>query len=346
MKISFRADEGAFQSAACIRRYPEAVLTYKDVPYRSALVFNAGVIKKDGRYVMVFRNDAGDFDKEVLDGRTDLGLAHSEDGIRWKVAPQPCWEVHTEEISRVYDPRLQYIDGKYYLCFAMDTKHGTRGGIAVSDDLKQFSILSLSVPDNRNMVLFPEKIGGNYVRLERPMPVYSHGRDKFDIWISSSPDLVHWGNAEVLLATEDVPFCNDKIGPAAPPVKTEKGWLTLFHSVDIDPSRGKNGWEPSWKKRYCVGVMLLDLHDPTKIVGMSKKPLMVPETKAEKEGGFRNGVIFPCAMVPEEDGTVKIYYGAGDAVICMATANIGDLLALCTEPVKRHGAQGYGDGTK
>ena len=332
MAIYQKVDERMFKSAKCITRHPEIILSHKDCPYRSALTFNAAAVKKDGKYIMVFRNDVGDHDAQKLDPRTNLGLALSNDGLHWKVTDEPIWEVHTDEINRVYDPRLTIIDGRYYLCFAMDTKHGIRGGIAVSDDLKTFEILSLSTPDNRNMVLFPEKINGKYVRLERPMPMYGHNR--FDIWLSESPDLVYWGNSKLVLGAEDVPYCNDKIGPAAPPIKTDKGWLTLFHSVDIDDTRGKNGWEPTWKKRYVIGIMLLDLKDPSRVVGMSKLPLMVPETEIELKGGFRDNVLFPCALIPEDDGTIKIYYGVGDAIVCLATAKLTDLLALCTEPRK------------
>ena len=100
-----------------------------------------------------------------------------------------------EEVSRAYDPRLTVLDGRCYMCFAVDTKHGLRGGIAVTEDFEKFEVLSLTVPDNRNMVLLPRKIGGKYVRLERPFPVYSRGgQDRFDTWISDSPDLKYWGN--------------------------------------------------------------------------------------------------------------------------------------------------------
>ncbi|MBO7318857.1 MAG: glycosidase, partial [Clostridia bacterium] len=187
-------------------------------------------------------------------------------------------------------------------------------------------------PDNRNMVLFPEKINGKYVRLERPFPVYSRGgTDRFDLWLSTSPDLVFWGETELVLAVEDVPWANDKVGPAAPPIKTDKGWLTTFHAVDKNNRRRKNGWERAWKKRYCAGIMLLDLEDPTKIVGMSKLPLIAPETYYETQSGFRKHVIFPGGMILEDNGEVKIYYGASDTVECLATADVNDLIALCTE---------------
>jgi beta-1,4-mannooligosaccharide/beta-1,4-mannosyl-N-acetylglucosamine phosphorylase len=170
------------------------------------------------------------------------------------------------------------------------------------------------------------------VRLERPFPVYGRGGvDRFDIWCSDSPDLRYWGNTQLVLGVEDVPFANDKLGPAAPPVRTEKGWLTTFHAVDRDPSRGKNGWEDRWQKRYCAGIMLLDLEDPSKVIGMSKLPLIAPEAPYEVEEGFRTNVIFPGGMILEDSGEVKIYYGAADTVECLATAEVGELIKLCTE---------------
>jgi beta-1,4-mannooligosaccharide/beta-1,4-mannosyl-N-acetylglucosamine phosphorylase len=318
------------ESSPVIKRYENnPVLSYKDVPYNAALIFNAGVAKYQGKYVMVFRNDYGSVEERRLDG-TNLGLAFSDDGIHWEVQDKPCFDLKDEEILRAYDPRLTVMDGKVYMCFAVDTRHGIRGGIAVTEDFEKFEIISMTVPDNRNMVLFPEKIGGKYVRLERPFPVYGRGgKDRFDIWISDSPDLVYWGNSKLLLGVENVPYANDKIGPGAPPVKTEKGWLTTFHAVDLDPSRGKNGWESAWKKRYCAGIMLLELEDPSKVIGLCKDPLIAPETDYETIDGFRTNVIFPGGMILEDDGEVKIYYGAADTVECLATAHVDDLIKLC-----------------
>ena len=326
-------------SADCITKIEKPVLTKDDIPYDASLIFNAGVAKYKGRYVMVFRNDYGPTQETypAVRFKTSLGFAESEDGINWKVSEKPIFDnknlLPEDEIKRLYDPRITVIDGKPYLCMAMDTRHGIRGCIAeIDDNFEKINIISASAPDNRNMVLFPEKINGKYVRLERPFPVYSRGgRDRFDLWLSNSPDLVFWGETELVLAVEDVPYANDKVGPAAPPIKTDKGWLTLFHAVDKDESRGKNGWETAWKKRYCAGIMLLDLDDPTKIVGMSKLPLIAPENYYEAQSGFRKHVIFPGGMIPEDDGEVKIYYGASDTVECLATARVEDLIALCNE---------------
>ncbi len=330
----------ALRSCPCVSRYPaNPVLTCQDVPYDSTLVFNAGVIRYRGKYVMVFRNDHDPKPGGAFGG-TNIGLAYSEDGIAWQVAPKPCLEgkdarlaaqfgLKEGEILRCYDPRLTVIEDEIYMTFAIDTRHGLCGGIAKTKDFTEFEALSLTVPDNRNMVLFPEKVGGKYLRLERPMPVYSRGRDRFDIWLSESPDLVYWGRPSLVAGVEEFPFANDKIGPGAPPIKTDAGWLVLTHAVDLDPSRGKNGWEDAWKKRYCAGMMLLDLKDPRRVLGVYRKPLLAPETPYETQEGFRTNVIFPTGAVLEEDGTVKIYYGASDTVIALASAKVDDLVALC-----------------
>lgn len=322
---------GPLRSSPIVARHPaNPLLAAADVPYPTALVFNAGVAKYEGWYVMVFRNDHGSLAEQRLDGHTTLGLAFSRDGVRWDVEPEPCLQMGDEEILRAYDPRLTVLEGRCYLCFAVDTRHGLRGGIAVTDDFRDFEILSLTVPDNRNMVLLPELVGGMYVRLERPLPVYSRGgRDRFDIWLSDSPDLRYWGSSDLVLAVEDVPFANDKIGPGAPPVRTRRGWLTTFHAVDRDDSRGKNGWEEAWPKRYSAGIMLLDPDDPRRVIGLAREPLLAPEAPYETGGGFRNDVIFPGGMILEDTGEVKIYYGAADTVECLATAHVDDLISLC-----------------
>ncbi|OGF44961.1 MAG: glycosidase [Candidatus Firestonebacteria bacterium RIFOXYA2_FULL_40_8] len=318
-----------------MKRYSEnPILTSKDIPYASTMVYNPGVVKFKGKYVMVFRNDCF---KNKKYHHTDLALAFSHNGIKFKVENKPLSFMrdggYPGFASGAYDPRLTVIKGRCYLCFALDTFNGIRGGIAVTDDFKKFELLSLSLPDNRNMVLFPEKINNRFVRLERPFPVYGmYGKfkEKFDIWLSESPDGRYWGESRLVLGADKVKFSNAKIGPGTPPVKTKKGWLTIFHAVDIDENRKKCGWAGNWKKRYTAGVMLLDLKDPSKVIGISKTPLMVPQLPYEYETkGCRDNVIFPTGIILEEDGSVKIYYGAADTVIALATADINDLLNRC-----------------
>ncbi len=317
-------------SSPVIDRHPEnPVLAADDVPYHATLVFNAGVTRFQGRDVMVFRNDYGDAERKELHD-TNLGLAWSDDGVRWTVEAGPTFSIRTNEVRRAYDPRLTVIDDRCYMCFAVDTRHGIRGGIAVTDDLHEFEVLSLSAPDNRNMVLFPEKIGGRFARLERPFPVYGRGaKEAFDTWFSDSPDCRYWGNTHLVLGSEQVPWANSKCGPGAPPVRTEKGWLTTFHAV-TKVEDDLCSWHSGWRKVYTTGLMLLDADEPWKVIGMSRRPLLAPDPAYEYEvEGYRGSVIFPGGMILEGDGEVKIYYGAADTVECLATAHVDDLLELC-----------------
>ena len=343
--------EPILHTQSCIKKLERPILTGDDIPYPCTLVFNAGVAKVNGKYVMVFRDDyvAADAENPLKFSGTAVGIAISDNGIDgWKVKPKPLIDYQwykqkctnmlgkvekIKDIVRLYDPRITVLEGEMYLCLAMDTLHGLRGCIAkLSADFESYEIISASVPDNRNMVLFPEKIGGYYVRLERPFSLYGRKNKGFEMWMSKSPDLKFWGESELVLASDAVPFANDKIGPAAPPLKTPYGWLAVFHAVDIDPNREQNGpWSTKWNKRYTAGIMLLDLNNPAKIIGMCKDPLLVPELDYESEVGYRQNVIFPGGMILEDDGEVKIYYGAADTVECVATAKLDDLIALCLE---------------
>jgi beta-1,4-mannooligosaccharide/beta-1,4-mannosyl-N-acetylglucosamine phosphorylase len=218
------------------------------------------------------------------------------------------------------------------MSFSIDTRHGIRSGLAVTDDFKAFELLYLSVPDNRNVVLFPERQGGRIMRFERPFPVYGRTEpERFDIWFAQSPDGRFWGEHQFVLGVEHVPWANCKIGPGTPPIRTEQGWLSLFHAVDTQPDVVYPSWRDRWTKRYTAGVMLTDLDEPWRVIGRSPQPVLVPETDYELDG-YRGSVVFPCSMVPEDDGTVKVYYGAADTVTGLATGRIDDLLAAC-EPI-------------
>jgi len=322
-----------------IQRHPSnPVLAADHCPYDATLVFNAGVCKWAGRYAMIFRNDWGDFRAPGGGGNhgTKLGIAWSDDGVDWSVEGREITLPKPEGVRRNYDPRLTVLDGRAYLCFAQDTAWGVRGGLAVSDDpaLGEWEVLSLTLPDNRNTVLFPEKVNGRFARLERPFPVYGNPREghAFDVWYGESPDGIHWGGYELVIDRDAFPWCNDKIGPGAPPIRTDAGWLALVHVVDTDDDRKLLGWEPwGWKKRYTIAAVLLDLDRPWRVLGYSRQPVMVPETEDELDG-FRGSVLFPGGLLDEGDGTVKIYYGGADTVECLATAKIDDLVATC-EPV-------------
>ena len=317
-----------------IRRHPaNPVLSAKDVPYPAGLVFNAGVTKFKGRYVMVFRNDPGDPVKKELNGTPRMGIAVSDDGVRWKVENRLLFPDPAHPLFQAYDPRLTVVDGRLFLCFATGAFkgprfYGTCGGVAVTDNLVDWEVLDVSAPDNRNMVIFPERFGGRLARLERPFAGYLRPGDRFDTWLSFSPDGRHWGGARLVLGADEVPWVNNKVGPAAPPIRTTKGWLSFFHGVDVAEGRAW-GWDGKWNKRYSAGLMLLDPHEPWKVIGLSDGPVLVPEPQVPYEAaGYRDYVIFPGGMVLEPDGEVKVYYGAADTVEALATARLDDLLAL------------------
>ncbi|HEX2997502.1 MAG TPA: glycoside hydrolase family 130 protein [Anaerolineales bacterium] len=323
---------GPLHTSSIIHRHPQnPIFSAGHVPYPSVIAYNAGVVKYQGQYVMVFRNDYNwNEDKQKAIG-FQMGVAYSDNGIdNWRVHPKPIMEFEGgEEVLGSFDPRLTVLDGRVYITYCQFTRHGYRGTIAVTNDFEHIEIISSVVPDNRDIVLFPERIDNRYIRLERPFPIDSRSQRLYDIWISESPDLIYWGNSDLLLCVEDIPYANERLGAGNPPVRTPWGWLSLFHAVDNDPSRGKNGWEDKWTKRYTAGVMLQDLEDPRKVIAYSKEPLIAPEAPYEIQGGFRNNVIFPGGLIGEDSGEVKIYYGAADTTECLAITQLDELIEFC-----------------
>jgi beta-1,4-mannooligosaccharide/beta-1,4-mannosyl-N-acetylglucosamine phosphorylase len=316
-----------------LHRHPSnPILTADDLPYPGTLVYNPGVVRAPDRYVMVFRVDHGYSAERVGYGfaSIDLGIAFSDDGVSWKVQQRTVLgELKNQENLWAYDPRLMMIGDACYLTFCLDTRHGMRAGIARTTDFESFEVISLSTPDLRNVVLFPETHGNEYLRLERPFPIYLRRtwgqQDRFDIWLSRSPDLRHWGDSELLLAVEQVPYATEKIGPGSPPVRTEAGWLAIFHAVDTDPERCPSGWEGTWVKRYTAGAMLLDLDEPSRLIGISGEPILVPQEPYEITKGFRPNVVFPTGLVIDGD-ECRVYYGAADSFICLACGSTAEVL--------------------
>jgi len=305
-------------SSAIVRRYEgNPILAVKDVPYDCQHMCNSAPVVTDDGWAMVLRIDQ--------EGRQFLGLARSEDGLKWTVAPEPFMTPEGAEEDRIYDPHVTRIDGEYVVTYASDTSVGIRMGIAVTKDFRTAKRKHFSEPDNRDAVVFPEKINGLYCRLDRPFVRIYEKERPYDIWISFSPDLRYWGDHSLLLRWQDVYWGTHKIGPGPPPIRTDDGWLVIFHGSEMrDP--GPEGWA----KTYRAGVMLLDLQDPTKIVGRCEDPILEPEDKYPYEvEGYRPRVIFPTGLIDMGDGTCRIYYGASDQVMAVATASIADLVELC-----------------
>lgn len=306
---------GGRHSSEVVQRYEgNPILTRANVPYPVETVHNAAVVKHGGEYVMLFRS-------HLRNGRSIIGLARSDDGFRFHVAPRPFLIPATEGIFSEYeeygveDPRLCPLDGAYFITYSAYSRHGVRSVLARTHDFTGLERLDLiTQADCRNVVLFPGKFGERYARLDRPHSEIA----PWSIWLSYSPDLIHWGHSRVLIKPLPYHWDEMKIGPGAPPIRTEKGWLNIYHGV----------FKTMDGAIYRLGVALHDLADPARVLGVSDDWILQPEDPWEVVGYVHN-VVFTCGAVGEKDGTVKIYWGGADTVMCAGTARIDDLVDLC-----------------
>lgn len=298
-----------------IRRYDRnPILTKEDVPYPVATVHNAGVVKHQNQYIMLFRS-------HLQNGRSIIGRADSEDGFQFTARPEPFMTAARDGVFAEYeecgieDLRICPVEDGYLLAYSAYSRHGVRIGLARTTDFERIERIALiTQADLRNVVIFPEKFDGRYARLDRPHSEIS----PWSIWISYSPDLIHWGDSRVLMKPLVYHWDEMKIGPGAPPFKTPQGWLHIYHGVFQTMSGAV----------YRLGVALHDLKDPAKLLGVADRWILQPEDAWEITGYVSN-VVFTCGAVPEEDGTVKIYWGGADSVMCAGTARIDELVQLC-----------------
>ena len=323
-----------YQDASCIHRSTKnPILSPGDIPYGCDKVYNPAACKMRDDYHLILRTDRSE------DPRQCLGLAKSADGISFDVEPEPILTPALDEFGHLNDPRVTHIDGYYYLAYCSDPggdglrEEGIYLCIARSRDLRSWERIYRSEPDNRNAVIFPEHINGLYARLDRPFRRGYRTEYGYDIWVSYSPDMVFWGKHQLVLSHLDVEWGHHKIGPAAPPIRTDEGWLVFFHGAEIDP--GNEDWlpwvrdgKPYRGKVYRTGLMLLDFDDPSRIIARCVNPVLTPRESYEMDPYYRPNVVFPCGIIPEVDGSIKIYYGASDRHVALATARTEDLLEL------------------
>ncbi len=324
---------GELHSNPIIRRYPgNPILTADMLPYPASYAFNAGVAKFRGRYFISPRVDLLPENGMPPMQSIGTGFGTSCDGIHFDMEPElvRVW-YRGKVLPWVCDARLTVLGDELYLSFCFENQHSERPGIARwRGEGVDFDAVCVGIPQQRNMILCPEKINGMYMRLERPSNQWG---DPFHIWYSLSPDLRYWGDSELLLGCEDVPFANLKIGGGAPPIRTPHGWLLIFHAVDDDPSRAVMvAGGRKWSKRYTMGAALFDLSDPTRLIAVTCEPLLTAEAPYETghAGLWVDFTVFPCGAVLEEDGTLRIYYGAGDYCTCLAETTLPELLTALT----------------
>ncbi len=315
-----------------MQRHPQSpILTRKQIPdipphlVDVSSVFNPGAAFFLGKYRLVLRvQDRG--------RETHFLTAESTDGVAFTVVPR---ELRIEGLERVrgtiyhcYDARLTVLGGVCYMMFAMDMDGGCSLGLARTADFARFEFLGVvGDGDIRNGVLFPEKVNGKYLRLDRPNRQKHEGGPTSGsvIWLSESDDLLSWRPVKPVVEGR-WHYWDELIGPGAPPVKTREGWLNVYHGVATHFA-GVN--------IYQAGVFLLDLADPSKLVARGRQNILEPRELYELAGQVPN-VVFPSGMIVEKydaegfalpDSRVFVYYGAADTVVGLAVTTIRDLLA-------------------
>jgi predicted GH43/DUF377 family glycosyl hydrolase len=245
----------------------------------------------------------------MLTSMSHLRVARSKDGIKFMVEEQPALFPQTElEAWGIEDPRITQIGENYYITYSAASSSGVGVGLAETQDFRTFKRHGvIFAPENKDVMLFPEKINGKYYALTRPVP---HSFGAPEMWIAESPDLLHWGNHRFLMGLRKESWDGGRMGGGAVPIHTERGWLALYHGADS-------------RHRYCMGAVLLDLEDPGIIVARSARPFMEPEADYELNGFF-GGVVFSCGALLIGD-TVRMYYGAADEVMAVADISLDEI---------------------
>lgn len=288
-------------------------ITPDDIPFACNTVFNGAPVKFGDEYLLLLR-------VEGKEGYSVLALATSENGLHFELKPTPVLTPITEgplagtEVRGVEDPRITKIDDEYYICYTAVGHCGPRIALAKTNNFRSFERIGLiSEPGNKDCVLFPRKINGRYARLDRP---YGHGIG--NIWISYSEDLINWGDSRVVLAVRSGLWDCDRVGASAVPIETKHGWFEIYHGVKMT----------SGGPIYRLGVALLDLEDPSIVVSRAVVPILTPREDYERIGDIPN-VVFASGAILEDNGELKVYYGAADTSICVATAQFDELLERC-----------------
>lgn len=252
---------------------------------------------------------------DYLTTLSHLRLLCSDDGINF-YEPEGYKSLVGEgghETFGIEDCRVALIEGKYYLTFTSVSPMGVAVGLRTTADWKNFEKHGLIFPaHNKDCAIFEEKINGLYYALHRPSSVDIGGNY---IWIASSPDGINWGNHKCIVTTRKGMWDSKRVGAGAAPIKTDKGWLEIYHGAN------ENHY-------YCLGAVLLDSNDPSKVIARTDEPIMVPLADYELNGFFGK-VVFTNGHIVEPDGdTITLYYGAADEFVCGAKFSVKEILSL------------------
>lgn len=281
--------------------------------WERAAVFNAGAVYENGLVYLFYRAMDRPYGGDPAAPRPEqfissIGLAISTDGVHFARLDKPVLTGQGEwEAWGLEDPRVTRLDGTYYMtytAFRGQSWEDYRPAICWSDNLIQWHGHQVLLDEvNKDVALFPQRIGGRYYLLHRREP---------HIWIASSTDLKTWTDHQILMRVIPGGWQSRKIGTAGPPHLTESGWVLFYHAVDDSGA-------------YRLGVALLDREHPTKVLARSDQPILEPELEWERQGLVPN-VVFSCGSV-EIAGAYYVYYGGADACIGVAAVDKSLLLA-------------------
>nr|WP_315258586.1 glycoside hydrolase family 130 protein [uncultured Flavobacterium sp.] len=250
---------------------------------------------------------------DYLTTLSHLRLVCSDDGRKF-YQPNECPLLIGEgflESFGIEDCRVSYIEGIYYLTYTAVSPNGVGVGLRTTSDWKNFQSHGMILPPhNKDCAIFEEKINGFFYALHRPSSVEIGGNF---IWLTSSPDGIHWGNHQCILKTRENLWDSARIGAGASPIKTEKGWLSIYHGANQN-------------HQYCLGAFLMDLENPSKVIARTEEAIMIPTEEYELSGFFGN-VVFTNGHIVNRD-SVTIYYGASDEFVCAAEFSIREILSF------------------
>lgn len=271
-------------------------------------------IRRNDPELHIDSDEARGFDyrgRGYLTTLSHLRLAWSDDGVRFAIDKKPTLlGKGSYESFGIEDCRVERIEDRHWLTYSAVSENGVGVGLISTSDWKDFKRHGLIFPPhNKDVGLFPGKVGAAYWALHRPSGLGPGGHY---IWAARSPDLLHWGEHACIARTRPGCWDSERIGAGAAPIRTSRGWLVLYHGSDHHC-------------RYCLGALLLDLDDPTRILARSRDPLLEPIADYERKG-FVGNVVFTNGHIVDGDA-ITLYYGAADSVICGATVSIKEILS-------------------
>jgi predicted GH43/DUF377 family glycosyl hydrolase len=298
-----------------LTRHPaNPIITSAHLPYSANTVFNPGAAMLDGETILLMR-------VEDRCGMSHLTVARSHDGVGgWRIDAAPTFvgkpDTHPEEIWGIEDPRITFIEDeeRWIVAYTAFSRGGPLVSLAITEDFKTFERLgAVMPPEDKDAGLFPVRFGGRWALIHRPIP--SFGVFGAHMWISFSPDLRHWGDHRILLKAREGGWWDaHKIGLSPQPLKTDQGWLILYHGVRTTASGSL----------YRLGLALLDLKDPWRVLKRSSEWVFSPSEPYERSGEVAD-VVFPCGWTLVDD-EIRLYYGAADTSIGLATGRLSELL--------------------